>query len=70
MVGKNATFEEIQKQVRNLKLGEFIKFCKDFEIKLPKQVSTLLTVFSLCLFLSGLWSHCDYLENLTMVYRK
>ena len=36
MVGKNATFEEIQKQVRNLKLGEFIKFCKDFE--LTKQV--------------------------------
>lgn len=42
MVGKNPTFEEIQKQVRNLKLGEFIKFCKDFEIKLPKQVRILI----------------------------
>lgn len=39
MIGKNPTFEDIKKEVRNMNLGEFLKFCKDFEIHLPKQVS-------------------------------
>lgn len=38
MIGKNPTFDDIKKEVRNLNLGEFIKFCKDFDINLPKEV--------------------------------
>lgn len=37
MTGKNPTFEDIKREVRNLNLGEFLKFCKDFEIPVTKQ---------------------------------
>lgn len=39
MLGKNATFDEIKREVRQMNLGEFVKFCSDFEIKIPKMVS-------------------------------
>eukprot|EP00347_Sterkiella_histriomuscorum_P018047 403346992 len=38
MTGKNPTFDDIKKEVRNLNLGEFIKFSKDFDFKLGKDV--------------------------------
>jgi|LauGreDrversion4_2_1035121.scaffolds.fasta_scaffold529606_2 hypothetical protein len=38
MSGKHATFEEIKREARNMNLGEFIKFSKDFNIDLPKTV--------------------------------
>lgn len=38
MPGKHQTFEEIKNEARNMNLGEFIKFTKDFAIDLPKTV--------------------------------
>ena len=32
------TFEAIKREARNMNLGEFIKFTKDFQIELPKTV--------------------------------
>lgn len=42
MLGKKATFDDIKKEVRQLSLGDFIKFAKDFEIELSKVVSTIV----------------------------
>lgn len=38
MPGKHSTFEDIKREARNMNLGEFIKFTKDFSIALPKTV--------------------------------
>lgn len=32
----NRKFEELQEKMSEIDLGEFMKFCKDFEIPLPK----------------------------------
>lgn len=37
MVGKKATFEEIQKVLDNMTLGEFVRFCLDFQVPIKKQ---------------------------------
>ena len=42
MLGKHPTFEDIKKEVRNLNLGEFIKFCTDFAIPLSKGVTLVV----------------------------
>ena len=36
LIGKKATFEEIQHEISNLNLGEYMKFCKDFNIPVSK----------------------------------
>ncbi|CAI2372176.1 unnamed protein product [Moneuplotes crassus] len=36
MIGKKATFEEIQYELSNMNMGEFMKFCKDFKIPVSK----------------------------------
>lgn len=36
MVGKKATFEQIEYELSNINIGEFMKFCKDFNIPLSK----------------------------------
>lgn len=36
MVGRKATFEQIEHEISNLNLGEYMKFCKDFEIPCNK----------------------------------
>lgn len=37
LVGKKPTFEEIEKEINNLNLGEFMRFCLDFSIPVPKE---------------------------------
>ena len=37
MIGKKATFEQIQYEMSNMNMGEFMKFCKDFKIAVSKQ---------------------------------
>lgn len=32
MIGRKATFEEIQNEMAKINLGEFLKFCKEFSI--------------------------------------
>ena len=32
LIGRKATFEQIQHEISNLNLGEYMKFCKDFKI--------------------------------------
>jgi hypothetical protein len=41
--GKHMTFEEIKKEAKNLNIGDFLKFARDFAIELPK--TTVSTVF-------------------------
>lgn len=36
MIGRKATFEQIEYELSNLNMGEFMKFCKDFQIPLSK----------------------------------
>ena len=36
MVGKKATFEQIEYELSNINMGEFMKFCKDFNVPLSK----------------------------------
>ena len=36
MIGRKATFEQIQHEISNLNLGEYMKFCKDFKINCDK----------------------------------
>lgn len=36
MVGKKATFEQIEYELSNLNMGEFMRFCKDFKIPVSK----------------------------------
>jgi len=36
MIGKKATFEQIEYELSNLNMGEFMKFCKDFKIPVSK----------------------------------
>ena len=36
MIGKRATFEQIEYELSNLNMGEFMKFCKDFYIPVSK----------------------------------
>lgn len=36
MVGKKATFEQIEYEMSNMNMGEFMKFCKDFKIPVSK----------------------------------
>jgi nucleoid-associated protein YejK len=36
MVGKKATFEQIEHELSNLNMGEFMRFCKDFKIPVSK----------------------------------
>lgn len=36
MIGKKATFEQIEYELSNLNMGEFMKFCKDFNIPVSK----------------------------------
>ncbi|CAI2368309.1 unnamed protein product [Moneuplotes crassus] len=36
MIGKKATFEEIQYEMSNMNMGEFLKFCKDFQFPVSK----------------------------------
>lgn len=38
LTNKYSTFEDIKREARNMNLGEFIKFCKDFTVQLPKTV--------------------------------
>lgn len=45
MIGKNPTFEEIKKEVRNLNLGEFLKFAKDFGFTPPLSKQKVTEVF-------------------------
>ncbi len=40
MLGKKATFEEIEHNNSTINMGEFMKFCKDFKINLGKQKSS------------------------------
>jgi len=35
LIGKKATFEQLNTVLSNMNLGEFMKFCKDFNINLP-----------------------------------
>lgn len=37
MLGRKATFEEIERNNKTVNMGEFMKFCKDFKINLSKQ---------------------------------
>ncbi len=37
LVGKKPTFEEIEKEINNMNLGEFMRFCLDFQMPLPKE---------------------------------
>ena len=36
MTGKHATFDQIMRQMNVMYMGEFLRFCNDFEFKLPK----------------------------------
>lgn len=36
LIGRKATFEQIQHEISNLNLGEYMKFCKDFKIPCNK----------------------------------
>lgn len=36
MIGKKATFDQIQYELSNMNMGEFMKFCKDFNIPVSK----------------------------------
>jgi hypothetical protein len=36
MIGKTATFEEIQNEISKINLGEFLKFCGDFNMPIPR----------------------------------
>jgi hypothetical protein len=36
MIGKKATFEQIEYEMSNMNMGEFMKFCKDFKIPVSK----------------------------------
>jgi hypothetical protein len=36
MIGKKATFDQIQYELSNMNMGEFMKFCKDFKIPVSK----------------------------------
>lgn len=36
LIGRKATFEDIQHEISNLNLGEYMKFCKDFKIPCNK----------------------------------
>ena len=36
MTGKHATFDDISKEMNILHMGEFLRFCLDFEFKLSK----------------------------------
>ncbi len=55
---KHSTFEEIKREARNMNLGEFIKFTKDFSIDLPK------TVISSVFKRTALYSREMYFNNL------
>ena len=44
MLGKNTTFDEIKREVRQMNLGEFIKFCTDFDLKVNKMVIIKYTI--------------------------
>jgi len=37
LLGKKPTFEEIEHNNKTVNMGEFMKFCKDFDINLSKQ---------------------------------
>ena len=37
MVGRKATFEEIEKEYRSMNMGEYMRFCLDFGLPYPKQ---------------------------------
>jgi hypothetical protein len=54
---KHQTFEEIKREQRNMNLGEFIKFTKDFSIELPK------TVISSVFKRTALYSREMYFNN-------
>ena len=36
LVGSKPTFEQIQKELSFMNMGEFMVFCKDFDFKVPK----------------------------------
>ena len=36
MTGKHATFDQIMRQMNVMYMGEFLRFCSDFDFKLPK----------------------------------
>ena len=57
MLAKHATFEDIKREARNMNLGEFIKFTKDFSIELPK------TVVSAVFKRTALYSREMYFSN-------
>lgn len=42
MIGRHKTFDDIKKEVRNMSLGDFIKFTSDFSIQLSKQQLMLI----------------------------
>lgn len=58
LTNKHSTFEEIKREARNMNLGEFIKFTKDFLIDLPK------TVISSVFKRTALYSREMYFNNL------
>ena len=37
LVGKNATFDDIKKELDHLNMGEFFRFCFDFAIPIKKE---------------------------------
>lgn len=43
LVGRKATFEEIQKEFENMNMGEYVRFCLDFAIPLNK--NKLIEIF-------------------------
>ena len=36
MLGRNASFEDIKKETFNMNAGDYVKFCKDFEVPINK----------------------------------
>lgn len=68
MIGKNPTFDQIKKEVRNLNLGEFIKFSKDFEFKLPKDA--VMKIFKRLAVYSREMYFTQFKQALIQLYRE
>ena len=66
MLGQLPTFEDIKREASSMNMGEFLKFCTDFKIKLSKQRQTL--VFKICANSSKEMDFSHFNEGLTRIF--
>ena len=68
LLGRAATFEEIQNEISNLNIGEFVRFCVDFTIPLTK--ANITAVFKRCALNSKEMFFDHFIKGLEELFRE